>query len=259
MKKLKFVISFAAFGFLLSFLFGLFSRSGIVRILLVALIFCAIFAVLGFVIQLLLDTILHVDNVQAASSVAIGSVAPKTGSHVDIVVQDEALPTDENAPQFFVGENHQMLNEEDYDDGSVHGFAKTQSDADSEKEMPSGNVDTIHELGNVASTAPIEKKTADGEGFVPVPLQETVQNMSSKEAGTSSSGIKKDETLDELPNFQDLQDLQTSSMSVDDIVEDSEFSSPPLKNKSAADRKFSENDTILMAKAISTALVKDAE
>ena len=63
----------------------------------------------------------------------------------------------------------------------------------------------------------------------------------------------KDDTLDDLP---DIEDLTPSG----EIVEDTAFSAASDKTKkSDKASKYSEKDTTLMAKAISTALAKDNE
>ena len=51
MRNFKSILYFAIFGFLISFVFGLFSHSSFVSILIKAIIFLLIFAVLGFIIS----------------------------------------------------------------------------------------------------------------------------------------------------------------------------------------------------------------
>ena len=235
MKQVRFIAGFALAGFLISFCFGFFSRGGIGRMLLYAFIFSAVFAVVGFVVQFIGATFLNID----ASAEDEGSAQRgTTGNNVDIVVQDEALPTEEGSPEFYVGKNRQMLNKEGR---SVSASSEN------------GTVDTIHAVnGDVLST---DRTEQTDDGFVPVQLHESARTISGKEAGADSDdGFSlKDDTLDDLP---DLEDLAPSG----EIVEDTAFSAASDKTKKSdkAD-KYSEKDTTLMAKAISTALAKDKE
>lgn len=254
MKNSKFVIGFAACGFLLSFVAGLFSRSGFVHIILMAAIFAVVFGGLAFFIQFLMDGVLSIDG-QAAPAEAAAESVPKTGGVVDITIQDEELPAEENSPQFFVGENHQMLNKNDY---SADGIDDTGFSRKPESQEP--EVDTIHD----SDTAAPETKTAENgssddsdDGFVPVPLQETAKNMSGTEAAAPSDDDilnLEDDTLDELP---ELKDLKPADPDDDGVVEDSDFSNAGDTKKS--DAKAEIKDAAIMAKAISTVLAKDKD
>ena len=208
--------------------------------LLFAFIFAAVFALVGFAVQFVGTTFLNIDGGTDGAD-ASGT----TGNNVDIVVQDEELPTEEGAPDFYVGGNHQMLNKEDYG-GEKGGRFAGASDG-------SGSIDTIHaENGGAASGAQTDQSN---DGFVPVGLHESAETISGKEAGVDSDdGFSlKDDTLDDLP---DLEDLAPSG----EIVEDTAFSAASdTTKKSDKASKYSEKDTTLMAKAISTALAKDTE
>jgi hypothetical protein len=264
MKNIKFVIGFGICGFLLSFIAGLFSRSGIVHIILMAVIFAAIFAGLGFLIQFLMDGVLSIDG-QPVSSAAEGTTeaAPKTGGVVDITVQDEDLPSEENSPQFFVGDKHQLLNKKDYSDApQVSDGFSSRSDA------PVPEVDTVQEMDTAAAENKITENITDSdanEGFVSVPLQESAKKISeiktaeydtSKPAADSADDILnlEDDTLDELP---ELKDLKTSTSDDDSFVEDSDFSRAGDNRKS--DQVPEVKNAAIMAKAISTVLAKDKD
>ena len=239
-KQVRFIAGFALAGFLVSFFFGFFSRGGIGRILLFAFIFAAVFALVGFVVQFIGTTFLNIDAPAGGAEAAQGT----TGGNVDIVVQDEELPTEDGSPEFYVGENHQMLNKEDYSGGEKEGRFSGASD---------GSIDTIYASDGGAS--PNGRADQSDDGFVPVQLYENARTISGKEAGSDSDGgfSLKDDTLDDLP---DLEDLTPSG----EIVEDTVFSAASDKaKKSDKASKYSEKDTTLMAKAISTALAKDNE
>ena len=241
-KQVRFIAGFALAGFLISFFFGFFSRGGIGRILLYAFIFAAVFALVGFAVRFIGTTFLRID----ASAGGEGDVQRETtGNNVDIVVQDEELPTEDGSPEFYVGGNHQMLNKEDYS-GEKGGRFAGASDG-------SEGIDTTH-AANGAALADAQTGQPD-DGFVPVGLHESARTISGKEAGVNSDdGFSlKDDTLDDLP---DLEDLAPSG----EIIEDTAFSAASdTMKKSDKASKYSEKDTTLMAKAISTALAKDKE
>ncbi|MGI5115451.1 hypothetical protein [Treponema sp. SP13] len=240
MRQVRFIAGFALGGFLISFFFGFFSRGGIGRMLLFAFIFAAVFAVVGFAVQFIGTTFLNIDGGTDGAD-----VHGTTGNNVDIVVQDEELPTEDGSPEFYVGGNHQMLNKEDYS-GEKGGRFAGASDG-------SEGIDTTH-AANGAALADAQTGQPD-DGFVPVGLHESAETISGKEAGVNSDdGFSlKDDTLDDLP---DLEDLAPSG----EIIEDTAFSAASdTTKKSDKASKYSEKDTTLMAKAISTALAKDKE
>ena len=240
MRQVRFIAGFALGGFLISFFFGFFSHGGIGRMLLFAFIFAAVFAVVGFAVQFIGTTFLNIDGGTDGAD-----VHGTTGNNVDIVVQDEELPTEDGAPDFYVGGNHQMLNKEDYS-GEKGGRFAGASDG-------SEGIDTTH-AANGAALADAQTGQPD-DGFVPVGLHESARTISGKEAGVNSDdGFSlKDDTLDDLP---DLEDLAPSG----EIIEDTAFSAASdTTKKSDKASKYSEKDTTLMAKAISTALAKDKE
>jgi hypothetical protein len=264
MKNIKFVIGFAASGFLLSFIAGLFSRSGFGHILLMAAVFAVVFGGLAFLIQFLMDGVLNIDA-QPAAAESASEQAPKTGSVVDITVQDEDLPAEDNTPQFFVGANHQMLNKNDYSGDDLE-----RTDAFSRgAEQPVPDIDAVQN-----SDEPVRKQdgarstveTSADAGFVPLPLQETAASLSGTEAeenteikvSAESSGDDlrnlEDDTLDDLP---ELQDLKPGTADEESVSEDTEFSKAgsPKKTEDKAEVK----DAAIMAKAISTILSKDKD
>jgi hypothetical protein len=254
MKNIKFITVFAACGFLLSFAAGLFSHSGVGHIILMAVIFAAVFGGLAFLIQFLMEGILRID---AQTSPAAPDVEPelstKKGGLVDIVVKDEDLPSEENSPQFFVGSNHQMLTKSDY------------SPADREPEKPAEKIDMINEPDIIPLAAgKKEFKEGNDDGFVPVPLQKTAENISGREDWTGEQQLGpaysnndldhlEDDSLDELP---ELQDLKTSE-SDENVIKDSDFSKAGNKKEAKGDSAV--QDAQLMAKAISTVLSKDKD
>lgn len=233
MKKIKLSAGFALAGFAVSFVAGLFSRRGFFSIMLFALLFAAVFALLGFVIQLLFSSVLAVEP-QARSS-----PAPGTGNLVDIVVKDEELPGEAGAPSFDVGENRQMLRTDDY------GGADAQ-----------GGVDTISEVSENAAAS--EGQPADG-----------AESGASDSQDGEASGAATYNPMDELPSFDNLDDLAAGA--ADDYKGGAGEAGldrqngaggtfpEPKKSRADSEKPLGNADAALMAKAISTVLAKDKE
>ena len=110
-----------------------------------------------------------------------------------------------------------------------------------------------------------EHSSGSNDGFVPVPLQKTAENISGmaavqrepQQSATvySNDDLEhlEDDSLDELP---ELQDLKTSESDAN-VIKDSDFSK--AGNKSESKSGSSVQDAQLMAKAISTVLAKDKD
>lgn len=266
MKNLKVIIGFAVFGFCLSFISGLFSGSNFGLILLHAFLFCLGFAVLGLGVSFVYEKYLNDGEATVSVPKNETSSAPAKGSehHVNIVLESEELPPEENAQQFFVGSNHQMLNNSDV--GEAEEFESSEENLDSMQE----------------SEAELQKKkivesnnSANNNGFVPVSLTENAQSFSSIEAqsaeeiktskteqvssvaGNKNKGNSED--LDQLPDLEDIAAANTSNAvdtSTSEVVQDSDFAKNGAQGKDA-DEIVNGKDSALIAKAISTLIAKD--
>lgn len=283
MKNVKFSLAFAAFGFCLSFVVGLFSGAHAARVFLMALLFGAVFAALGFAVGFLLGGVLNVESGDSDAPAA-QDAAPK-GSVVNVVVQDEELPSDDGAPRFVVGSNRSMLSPSDYGERSEGGGDVAGSSAGSApREAPAPavapsagegreNPETAARESGGASARAAESpggggKAKGGDGFVPISLVENAQNVSGAEAvndgGKSELSDLNDETLDDLPEFQELEtgdDVDAavydgpSDETSDEYTSDSDFSrgGEPRKSKGGGTNQ----DVETIAKAIQTVLIKD--
>ena len=90
---------------------------------------------------------------------------------------------------------------------------------------------------------------------VPVKEEKKSDDISSDETAESES--VKDETIDDLP---DLQDMKSDDEEADEeLVEDSEFSRKGEKTHKNSKAENDVKDAALMAKAISTVLAKDKQ
>lgn len=264
MKNIKFIIGFSIFGFLISFVSGFASNSTFLKMLLNAFIFLFVFAFLGAAIVFLWDKFLSTEFQNAEYVTSRNDNSSKTaGQTVDITIQDEALQNDDNASQFFVGSNHQMLTKED-----VAEKVKNNNTA-------SDSPEKVDSWGSDIKTVSVDKKQdvsdANNSGFVPVALAENPANISSSEAKSGleyqniDNSSKNNESsgsveLDVLPDLQELQNIQemTSSKDVQEApsVESTGFVVEDAK-KAVSEANADSKDAALMAKAISTLLSKE--
>lgn len=240
MKGVKFISFFAACGFVLSFLFGFFSHTSFISVLLKALLFGLIFGILGLLINIVFEKFLADDtgdfsneySSEDSSSGVKKSSSVSKGQLVDITIEDEELEKSDGDNHFVVGDNHQML-----------------TDSDVKGRIPAAQ--------GVPQNNP---------GFVPLKNVETVNNLAGKEAVASSevtSGntdsivldSSNDNGIDTLPDMNHL-DLTSENDDSNDEIDtdtDSEFVSTASSRRN--DGEVPEiKDAGLMAKAISSIL-----
>jgi hypothetical protein len=148
MRSAKFIGLFAACGFILSFVSGLFSHSSILSILIKALIFAVVFGLLGLGISFIFNKFLSDGSggdFQSDYSVD-SSAAPQAsalGQNVDITIQDEELRPSDSENHFVVGDNHQMLNDSDVRNSAN---AAAQAPDSSQGFVPLRNFETHQQL-----------------------------------------------------------------------------------------------------------------
>lgn len=275
MKNIKLIAGFSVFGFCLSFFFGLFSKSGFGRIILFAFIFALVFAVLAFALQFVFDKILDLNgNEDFSSQGAASESSSLAGQNIDITVEDEEFPAEEGEPQFFVGTNHQMLEESDMKNGSKLSAAEADAkSAVSKAGKPlfssSGNGDLEKQGADSASALAKEKilsanvsasssytaasnnpaeKTEEPsakktEGFVPINLGETPKNISGTEARliqevnpASYDSTREDSSLE---NRNSMDDELDTLPDLEEIT-----SSAPKITISSADEDSSSDDGV---------------
>ncbi len=276
MKNLKFILGFSIFGFALSFFFGLFSGAAFGRILLLAFIFALVFAVLGFAMQFLFQKVLNISDSYADSSpVSENASRPySTGQNVDITIEDQDFPEGSDDSQFFVGTNHQMLNEED-----MKGSAKASSSAiegmpaleGSETDSFPGDApeggDAARKSEDSARQKILSANAESSSGFVPISFSETASNITGTESKTarevgggnmeslSDGSIGEGSSAEELDTLPDLEDI-TSAAPRPSGADDSYIPSGQSSGRDASEITEG-RDVSLMAKAISTLLAKE--
>lgn len=282
MKNVKYILGFSVFGFLLSFVSGMVSRSvpfGL--ILLHAVIFAVVFAFLAVGLHFVFEKILDIDYQPepAGSSFVSGGGSEKHS--VDFYVEDEELPSDDNDVHFFVGNNHQLLNEAD-----INGTAEElvpSALAPEEPAVSAGNEKTVSDSADGASSNTaaddIAMQNKNSAGFVPVSLGETPRSISGTEAKSideiksseqntnspdsapapdSKSVQDGEDVLDVLPDLEQLSEGGSSGISLSESgTADNDDGFIPSGTGKSADEIAEGQDAAVMAKAISTLLAKD--
>ena len=260
MRSTKTIGLFAACGFVLSFVAGLFSHSSILSVLIKALIFAAVFGALGFGISVVFSKFLDIGTSgdfqgDYGTDSAIGGAAasaPVTGQHVDITIQDEELKPSQSDNHFVVGENHQMLNESDVADSKKAGEGSSGF-------VPLRNFETVKNLSGTEAVTPssanpdiVKKENAE----IVSPVE--TETASYSEAKPSAGNLD-DEGIDTLPDMDGFVfggDSNTAAESDDDddSITDSGFSSYSSSPSKKSDGPAEVQDAALMAKAISSVL-----
>lgn len=278
MKNLKFIAGFSIFGFLLSIFSSLrnVSRSFGGRFF-IALCFALGFGILAAAIMFVTQKFVLAENTADISDSGNSSEknphnSVSSSQPVDIVVQDEDLPSEDGGSQFYVGENHQMLNDEDLQD------MKKVSEPEETEDSGSSELRQKKEAENISETAAQIKKensSSVNAGFVPLNFAENPSNISSVESksvndvksspesdDSSASDENNSEALDVLPDLEALSEATPAAGSGSSgFSENSDFSenknTVSASSGDSSTEKSSGQDAELMAKAISTLLSKD--
>ncbi len=252
MRGAKFIGLFAACGFILSFVSGLFSHSSILSVLLKALIFAVVFGILGFGISFIYGKFLsdgsggdfQGDYTVDSSTPAVSS---SVGQNVDITIQDEELRPSESENHFVVGDNHQMLNDSDVRDTANTG---SETSSSSQGFVPLRNFETVKNFSGKEAVIPAEAVAA-----APVEKASTPE-PAVKAPSPSFGSSNEDGGIDTLPDMENFVFSEGSDSDSDDDSgpgTDSEFvSSVGARKKN--DGPAEVQDAALMAKAISSVL-----
>lgn len=248
MLNTKVISVSAGIGFVLSFIFGLFSKSGFGKILLTALIFAVVFAVLSILISFVYSKFLEVEgsaeNTKTESEDFIKNNS-SVGQNVNIVIADADLEQSGSSNHFNVGDNHQMLNESDISSDVNYN----------------DNIKPDDEIKD--------------NGFVPVRKSENPNNISGKEA-VKPENIKQNEaavhadreldnSLDTLPDMEGFKVESNTGTGNEEngdgefiSVDDDSFVSSATSYKQSDVNPADIGDTSLMAKAISSILAEES-
>ena len=248
MRGLKVVIPFAACGFILSFVAGLFSHSFILSVLLKALISAILFGGLGFAIDMVFRKFLYEGSSDFQSDTSEGfsqasAASSGLGQKVDITIQDEELEPSESDNHFVVGEKHQMLNDSD-----VKNTTNESHEDSSQGFVPLRNFETVKNFSGQEAQSPFSAgSTAD------VTAANTSASETSVPADSSASSDKNGlDTLPDMENFAFGDGDSESDNEVSSSDSGSDFVS--VSSGSKKQEEIEVKDAALMAKAISSVL-----
>lgn len=263
-KKLS---SFAAVGFVLSFLFGLFSGVGFLHILLRAVIFAVVFAALSILISFLEEKFLSLPQ-DLSISEGDAPARPVSGGSVNITIDDDSLPDDDQGPQFTVSENRPSLGSEqlrsDVQRAPVQAPRPSQTkseDLESARPMPSEapSAPSAEESVSESSVSSAMQSSAsqDTPSFQPVNLAQSTQSPAPQ--NESEGGQLKE--LSDLPDIGSVSADSPVPAASSEVISDSEFASegaPVSPAKSFADgSSITTQNASVMAQAIRTILAKE--
>ncbi len=254
MRSAKSIGLFAACGFILSFVSGLFSNSSILSVLIKALIFAVVFGVLGLGISFIFNKFLFdgsSGDFQSEYSTDTSSAAPNAsalGQNVDITIQDEELRPSESENHFVVGENHQMLNDSDVRTSAN----KTEDNSASQGFVPLRNFETVKNFSGKEAVIPAEAVAVEKAAESSAPAQTQSAPVTSFETNNSDGGI---DTLPDMENFVFSESSSSGSEDDDALASGtgSDFVSSSGSHKKN-DAPAEIQDAALMAKAISSVL-----
>ncbi|MCR5080284.1 MAG: hypothetical protein K6B17_02950 [Treponema sp.] len=262
MFNIKSIAKFAGAGFVLSFIISIFStqRFGVslVRGLIFALVFGALAALICFLDSYFFDGTLGESDSSAKVSSGTSSV-PKSGSIVNITIDDESLTEEDKAPLFDISSKRMGFARNEVNPSKVVNQAPPVSTpVQAVPDAPVAKNEEIvqaPEAAPAASSAPVHEnvKTAEAPQFKPAPLQE----VTSKKPAVDNDIDTLPDIGDEMAGGDDDIGLSNSGASV---VTDSEFAETgtdgkPVSIVDASDA--TKHDTKTIAEAIRTLLKKD--
>lgn len=278
MIKIKPVVICASVALALSFFVSLLSRNSLPISLLKAVIFAAVFGGIAVGIQVVYDKFLS----EGEASSITESRAPQqktVGSKVDLVVSEEDLPNEENAPTFALDSTRHVLTAADV---GVKASSARQNvvEQSARSAQPSAGVsDEAKSSGPSGNeSVPTGNVSEENSAFVRQDLAAKPEaanpSASSSEDSAQPESSKSDDAKtasaggDELPELDDFpalggDDSETKQSSEDEgVIEDSDFAeggSPSIPRRTEfSDGTIADSkDASLMAEAIRTVLVKD--
>ncbi len=290
MIKIKPIIASACAAFVFSFFTALFSRSGIPVSLLKAVIFAVVFGGLAVGVQVLYGMFLS-----EGSAPADTAERQPIGGKVDLVVSEEDLPEDKEAPVFFVDGRRVVTDDDvsskpaqsaktDSGDGGISAARQNQALAAAEKvreekaaeniekkaqdislakERASAANESASPSGAAPSFAPINLAAKSASPLVEEAVPNVVPETAAEKKAEAPSG---DSELDELPDISGLGmgggSDRAAAAQDENVIEDSEFAQDGSvkvhRQTELADGKIADvKDAPVMAEAIRTILKKE--
>ncbi len=284
MIKIKPIIFSASAAFVFSFFTALFAKSGLPVSLLKAAIFAVVFGGLAAGVQVLYGMFLSDGG--AAPQEAQEEAKP-VGGRVDLVVSEEDLPDDKEAPSFFV-DGRRVVTDEDVgakspaafqdvsDGGAISAAQQNQALAAAEQVREAKAAENIEKRAQEISAANAAAQEAK-PSFAPINLaasgpsapvvEEAVPETVPPQAEAPSAAPSKpgDPELDELPDISGFGgggEGAAQAAGQEDVIEDSDFAQDGSvkihRQTELADGKVADvKDAPIMAEAIRTILKKE--
>lgn len=278
MIKIKPIIFSACAAFVLSFVTALAAKSGFPISLLKAVIFALVFGGIAVGVQFVYAKFLA----DGAAPVEAREESKAMGSKVDLVVSEEDLPEDKEAPAFYVEGKH-VLSGDDVGAGKAYAAGEPFSSARQNETLdaaekvreqkaaenitqkaaeikaePSAHVSAPASPAVEEASLPVEEDAPQAAGtqpaFSPVNL---AQGTAPASPAAASAPSLDGEELDNLPDIGDFGGA--SSEAHDEVIEDSEFAEEgaahPRRQTELSDGKVADvKDAPVMAEAIRTIL-----
>ncbi|WP_027727447.1 hypothetical protein [Treponema sp. C6A8] len=268
MQGIKISLSFAAFGFVLSLLFGFTSHAAFFILLIRALIIALVFAGIGFGFYFVADKFLmdDTDSMDVSDNVSVSN--PQVGSKVDLYVHDEELDADENGNTYFVDDSsRQMLNNSDLrSTGSISRAAAFAPSYAANEEKTS-----LQESQNEVTSAMAEANAGAAASAAKVQTAEPAQaeerggeaaerQAPSDNAGSAASSSNEESGgLDTLPDMSSfvMENASSSEESRESAVESDSSYTTTVSTSHNDGSEYGVKDAEVMAKAISSVLSRE--
>ena len=234
MTKPNFIIIPVCVGFFLSFIVGLISGVTFGVILLRALIFAALFGVLGFGIGIVFQRfLLDASDLEGGSE---ASVNVRQGSVVDLSIGDEPLEEDENGPDFYVRKDISSS-------GHVQHSEKNSVD---------------HSQGTeLAKTGNVTGGDASQDQFKPITLGASTAGVSQEGSGTLP-GVAVNREEDILPEIGDLSMISSPEVEVAPSAGMDIPIANGMETSQGRSNAGTSSDSHTIAQAIRTVLARDS-
>lgn len=249
MFKVKNIVAGAVIGFVLSFLISIISTHKSGTSFFRGIIFALVFAIISFAIDFVNGKFLEVET-SLSDSVEEGpkKTGQRTGSVVNITIDDENLTEEDKAPSFDVSFNGK----------SFATVQKTSTEAPVSEPQPVSPVQPEAAPSEPVAAAPAENKESE---FTPVALGTPIGE---NEVVKNDSGPKKNsgaQDIEELPDIGEFGDKDNDDDgSIAPVINDSEFAQGGDVSASAAMTEGAEvmkQDSKIIASAIRTLLKKE--
>ena len=267
MQGIKISLSFAAFGFILSLLFGFTSHAAFLILLIRALIIALVFAGLGFGFYFLANNFLMDDTDSMDVSETSPASNPQVGTKVDLYVHDEELDADENGNAYVVDDSsHQMLNNSDLrSTGSISRaavFATAPSAAEEKPAVQNASDEVASAMAEANAGA--AQSAAKVQGPAPAQTEESgaateERPLPSDNAGAGASSSEESGGLDTLPDMSSfvMENASSSEENGESAVESDSSYTTTVSSSHNDGSELGVKDAEVMAKAISSVLSRE--